>query len=165
MSSSPISSSSLQRSKLDRREFLKLSALAGGGLVVGTYLGFGNALGAAEGTATATRNFAPNAFITIAPNGAVTLIAPNTEMGQGAKTALPMIIAEELDVAWEQVTIVQGDLNPAYGRQSAVGSGSTPGNFMPLRQAGATARVLLVEAAALAWKVPADECSTESGTV
>jgi isoquinoline 1-oxidoreductase subunit beta len=150
---------------VDRRSFLKISALAGGGLLVGTYLGFGNDLDAAE-TATATPgSFSPNAFIKITPDGAVSLIAPNSEMGQGAKTALPMIIAEELDVAWEQVTITQGDLNPAYGRQSAVGSGSTPGNFAPLRQAGATARAMLVEAAAHTWNVPASECTTEKGTV
>jgi isoquinoline 1-oxidoreductase beta subunit len=154
-------------SNLDRRSFLKVSALAGGGLVVGTYLGLGSSLDAAEAATSANTagNFAPNAFITIAPNGAVTLIAPNSEMGQGAKTALPMILAEELDVAWEQVTVQQGALNPAYGRQSAVGSGSTPGNYSPLRQAGATARAMLVEAAAQTWSVPASECTTEKGAV
>src|SRR5205085_5565690 len=102
----------------------------------------------AESAPTNPTNFAPNAFISITPNGAVSLIAPNSEMGQGAKTALPMIIAEEHDVVWEQVTVTQGDLNPAYGGQFAVGSGSTPGNFAPLRHAGATARAMLVEAAA-----------------
>jgi isoquinoline 1-oxidoreductase beta subunit len=95
----------------------------------------------------------------------VSLIAPNSEMGQGAKTALPMILAEELDVAWEHVTITQGDLNPAYGRQFAVGSGSTPGNFAPLRRAGATARAMLIEAAAQQWGVPARECTTAKSTV
>jgi len=76
-----------------------------------------------------------------------------------------MIVAEELDVAWEQVTIVQGDLNPAYGRQASVGSGSTPGNYMPLRLAGATARAMLVAAAAQTWGVPASECTTERSAV
>jgi isoquinoline 1-oxidoreductase beta subunit len=76
-----------------------------------------------------------------------------------------MIVAEELDVAWEAVTIVQGDLNPAYGRQMSVGSQSTPTNFAPLRRAGATARAVLVQAAAQMWGVPAGECTTESGTV
>ena len=149
---------------MDRRNFIKVSALAGGGLMVGTYLGLGPAAQAQAAPEPAT-GFAPNAFIKIAPSGAVTLIAPNSEMGQGAKTALPMIIAEELDVAWNQVTVTQGDLNPAYGRQMAVGSGSTPGNFAPLRQAGATARAMLVEAAAQTWGVPAGECTTADGAV
>ena len=69
-------------------------------------------------------------------------------MGQGIKTSLPMIIAEELDVKWEQVIVVQGDLNPAYGRQFSVGSGSTVANFVAMRRAGAAARAVLVEAAA-----------------
>ncbi len=149
---------------MDRRSFIRVSALAGGGLIVGTYLRFGNSA-LAETTPATPANFAPNAFITIAPSGAVTLIAPNSEMGQGAKTALPMIIAEELDVAWEQVTITQGDLNPAYGRQFAVGSGSTPGNYLPLRRAGATARAMLIAAAAQTWSVPASECTTEKSVV
>jgi len=147
---------------LDRRSFLKVSALAGGGLMVGLRWGASEAL--AQTAAPAT-NFVPNAFISITPNGAVALIAPNSEMGQGAKTALPMIIAEELDVPWSSVTIYQGDLNPAYGRQAAVGSGSTPGNYAPLRQAGAGARALLVAAAAQTWGVPESECTTANGVV
>jgi isoquinoline 1-oxidoreductase beta subunit len=86
-------------------------------------------------------------------------------MGQGIKTGLPMIVAEELDVAWDQVTVVQGDLNPAYGRQSSVGSGSTIGNYTPLRVAGATARAMLIAAAAQTWGVPESECTTERSTV
>src|SRR5262249_7922112 len=112
---------------VDRRQFIKVSALAGGGLLFGTYLRFGESVAHAE-TAPVAENFAPNVFISIAPSGAVSIIAPNSEMGQGIKTGLPMIVAEELDVAWENVTIVQGDLNPAYGRQASVGSGSTVGN-------------------------------------
>jgi isoquinoline 1-oxidoreductase beta subunit len=149
---------------VDRRGFIKVSALAGGGLLVGTYLRFGQSSAFAE-TPVAAADFAPNAFISIAPNGAVSIIAPNSEMGQGIKTSLPMIVAEELDVAWEQVTVVQGDLNPAYGGQRSVGSGSTPGNYAPLRLAGATARAMLIEAAAQTWGVPAAECTTEKGAV
>jgi isoquinoline 1-oxidoreductase beta subunit len=150
---------------MNRRSFIKVSALAGGGLLVAGYLPFGGTTAlAAEGVARPT-SFTPNVFVSIAPDGAVTLIAPNSEMGQGAKTALPMILAEELDVGWEQVTVKQADLNSVYGRQMAVGSGSTPGNYMPLRQAGATARVMLVEAAAQTWGVPATECATEHGAV
>jgi len=149
---------------LDRRAFIKVSALAGGGLLVGTYLRFGPESAFAEGVAAAD-NFVPNAFISISPSGAVSIIAPNSEMGQGIKTSLPMIVAEELDVPFEQVTIVQGDLNPAYGRQMSVGSQSTPTNYAPMRRAGATARAMLVAAAAQTWGVPESECGTEKGAV
>src|ERR1043166_3879968 len=140
---------------MDRRSFIKAGTLAGGGLLVGTYLGFGNSTAWAETSAAAAGPFTPNAFITITPGGAISIIAPNSEMGQGIRTSLPMIVAEELDVPWKQVTVVQGDLNPAYGRQMSVGSMSTPTNFTPLRHAGATARAMLIEAAAQTWGVPA----------
>jgi isoquinoline 1-oxidoreductase subunit beta len=144
-----------------RRDFIRVGAMVGGGLLISTYVPFGELL-AAE---VVPADFAPNAFVTISPSGAVTIIAPNTEMGQGIKTGLPMIVAEELDVPWDQVTIVQGDLNAAYGRQFSVGSQSTPSNWMPMRQAGATARAVLIQAAAETWNVPASECVTESGSV
>ncbi|HVU22807.1 MAG TPA: molybdopterin cofactor-binding domain-containing protein [Opitutus sp.] len=150
---------------MDRRAFIRIGALAGGGLLVGARMGRAVPASPADSAAAASGDFAPNAFVTITSGGKVSLIAPNSEMGQGAKTALPMIIAEELDVPWEQVTVTQGDLNPAYGGQFAVGSSSTPGNFEPLRQAGATARALLVAAAAQAWNVPTAECTTEAGAV
>ena len=150
-------------SKVDRRSFIKVGALAGGGLLISTYVPFGEALAATAPTAAG--EFAPNAFITISSTGTVTIIAPNSEMGQGIKTSLPMIVAEELDVPWQSVTVVQGDLNPAYGRQFSVGSQSTPGNYMPMRRAGATGRAMLIQAAAATWNVPAGECSTESGAV
>jgi isoquinoline 1-oxidoreductase subunit beta len=150
--------------RMDRRHFVKVSALAGGGLLIGTHVLLGEP-STAEPLAAAPADFAPNAFISISSSGAVSIIAPNSEMGQGVKTSLPMIVAEELDVAWEQVTVMQGDLNPAYGRQTSVGSQSTPANFYPLRRAGATARAVLVQAAAQMWSVPVSECTTERGTV
>ncbi|MEO7999423.1 MAG: molybdopterin cofactor-binding domain-containing protein, partial [Gemmatimonadaceae bacterium] len=156
---------SAESPNMERRNFIKVSALAGGGLLVGSYFTFGSAAALAEGAPATAVDFTPNVFVSIAPSGAVTLIAPNSEMGQGIKTSLPMIVAEELDVKWEQVTVTQGDLNPAYGRQFSVGSGSTTGNFAPMRRAGATARALLIEAAAQTWGVPAGECSTEQGVV
>ncbi|HEX9816026.1 MAG TPA: molybdopterin cofactor-binding domain-containing protein, partial [Candidatus Thermoplasmatota archaeon] len=150
---------------LTRRTFIKVGALAGGGLLIGTYLRFGSDAAVAQEAVSGGASFAPNAFIRIAPDGTVSLIAPNTEMGQGAKTVLPMILAEELDVDWERVEITQGDFNPAYGRQFAVGSSSTPGNYTPLREAGAAARAMLVAAAAQSWSVPAGECTTANGVV
>ena len=150
---------------VDRRAFIRVSALAGGGLLVGAYLRFGPSSAFAEALPETAGTFEPNAFISIASNGGVSIIAPNSEMGQGIKTGLPMIVAEELDVPWEQVTVVQGDLNPAYGRQFSVGSGSTVANFAPLRRAGATARAMLVDAAAQGWGVSSAECTTERGAV
>jgi len=150
---------------VDRRAFIKVSAIAGGGLLVGTYLRFGVSSLFAEAAPAAADGFAPNAFIRIMPSGAVSIIAPNSEMGQGVRTSLPMIVAEELDVPWDEVTVVQGDLNPEYGRQVSVGSQSTVSNFTPLRHAGATARAMLVEAAAQTWGVPASACATDQGAV
>jgi isoquinoline 1-oxidoreductase beta subunit len=149
--------------KVGRRDFIKVGALTGGGLLVATYFPFGEAF--AGTLPAAAGDFAPNAFITITPAGAITIIAPNSEMGQGIKTGLPMIVAEELDVPWSAVTVVQGDLNPAYGRQFSVGSGSTVGNYAQLRTAGATARAMLIQAAATTWGVPASECTTENAAV
>jgi isoquinoline 1-oxidoreductase beta subunit len=149
---------------MDRRQFVKVGALVGGGLMIGTYVDL-DRLDAALVASELPADFAPNAFVTIAPSGAVTIIAPNSEMGQGIKTSLPMIVAEELDVPWDQVTVRQGDLNSAYGRQTSVGSQSTPSNYNAMRLAGATARAVLVQAAAETWGVPASECATESGSV
>lgn len=150
---------------IDRREFIRISGLVGGGLLVASALDTDEAMASSTAALAPVADFAPNVFVSIAPSGGVTLVAPNSEMGQGIKTSLPMIIAEELDVAWEQVTVVQGDLNPAYGRQFSVGSGSTVANYMAMRRAGAAARAALVEAAAQEWKVPASECTTTAGMV
>lgn len=142
-----------------RRQFLRDSAI-GSGLVLGFYLqSTASALGqVAKPTNTPGADFTPNAFIRISPNGIVTLISKQPEIGQGIKTSLPTVIAEQLEVNWQDVRIVQGDLNPAYGRQSAGGSTSTPTNYEEFHRLGATARTMLVEAAAATWGVPAGEC-------
>ncbi|MBC7843104.1 MAG: xanthine dehydrogenase family protein molybdopterin-binding subunit [Gemmatimonadaceae bacterium] len=152
---------------LDRREFLRVSALAGGGLLLGAWLDFGTngMLEAAEAPLT-DGEFSPNAFIRIAPSGSITIMAKNPEIGQGIKTMLPMLIAEELDVDWSAITIEQAMSEPAkYGSQVAGGSTATPTNWEPLRKAGAAGRQMLVAAAAQAWNVPAAECTTASGVV
>ncbi|MBL0940840.1 MAG: xanthine dehydrogenase family protein molybdopterin-binding subunit [Gemmatimonadaceae bacterium] len=154
---------------IDRRQFIKISGLAGGGLLVASALDTAELFAAGKAAPAvglaSTEHFAANVFVSIAPDGVVTLVAPNSEMGQGIKTSLPMIIAEELDVPWEQVTVVQGDHDPMYGRQFSVGSGSTVANYAAMRRAGAAARAVLIEAAAQEWGVNASECTTADGVV
>lgn len=151
-----------------RRDFLRKSVLAGGGLVLGCYLDSADSAVdriAKPPAVLAPGEFKPNAFIRIAPNGVVTLISKQPEIGQGIKTSLPMVIAEELEVNWKDVVIVQGDLDPAYGSQGAGGSRSTPTNYEEFHRLGATARAMLIEAAAQTWKVPAGDCVAADSAV
>lgn len=144
-----------------RRFFLKVSILSGGGMLIGGHEAL--AQGPRRGQQAPLD---PNAFVKIAPDGTVTLTGKNPEMGQGIKTALPMILAEELDLDWKRVRVVQGDLDEVkFGSQSAGGSRSTPNNWDLLRQVGATARLMLLQAAASTWNVPVSELTTELGVV
>ncbi|MDE2485832.1 MAG: xanthine dehydrogenase family protein molybdopterin-binding subunit, partial [Alphaproteobacteria bacterium] len=141
-----------------RREFMRASASA-----AGLVLAFSIApkAGTAEQGAQAL-----NAYVRIAPDGVVTIMAQNPDMGQGVKTSLPMIIAEELDADWAMVRIEQADNDPKlYGRQFAGGSLSTPMHWDDHRRVGAVARAMLIQAAALAWNCPAGECTTDAGVV
>lgn len=138
---------------LPRRSFLKASALAGGGLLIDFAIPMQGI--AAAGTTVL------NAFVAIDEAGAITIAARNPEMGQGIKTSLPMIVAEELDADWQQVRVEQADLDPArYGPQFSGASMSTMMGYMPMRQAGALARDMLVRAAAARWGVPVAEVTT-----
>ncbi len=152
-------------SQIDRRGFLKVTALAGGGFALGYCLHPVSAL--AQGTAldNTTRVFTPNPFIKITPDGTVTIVAKNPEVGQGVKTSLPMIVAEELEVDITAVKIEQAALDPQLGNQFAGGSLSTPQNYDTLRRAGAVARTMLIEAAAQTWGVPAAELRAQNGAV
>ncbi len=144
--------------KLDRRQFLKLTGTVGGGLM----LGF--ALPRAQAHADHV-DFNPNGYVKIDSEG-ITLYAPNPEIGQGVKTSLPMIVAEELDADWTEIRVVQSEINPAaYGQQYAGGSTAIPSNYAKLRQAGATARAMLVQAAAEQWSVSPGTLSTELSQV
>jgi isoquinoline 1-oxidoreductase subunit beta len=149
--------------EMQRRDFLKLSVAAGGGLLIGFYFS-----GSAEAAAAAT--FAPNAFVRIGNDDLVTVIVNHSEMGQGVYTALPMILAEELDADWKNVRFEPAPVDPKYnhpvfGIQMTGGSTSTWSSFDQFRKAGATARALLVMAAAQQWNVEPAACRTENGAV
>jgi isoquinoline 1-oxidoreductase beta subunit len=147
-----------------RRDFLKVTSLVGGGLLFASYVEAADTLSAFAGPRAT--DFAPNAFIRMTPDGIVTIIAKNPEIGQGVKTMLPMLIADELDVEWKSVRVEQADLDTAkFERQSAGGSTATPNNWIPMRRVGAAARAMLVTAAAQTWGVPEAELETSSGVV
>ncbi|MCC6989766.1 MAG: xanthine dehydrogenase family protein molybdopterin-binding subunit, partial [Acidobacteria bacterium] len=149
---------------VDRRSFLRVSSLAGGGLMLATWLE--PLAGSLAPALEAAGEFMPNAFIKMASDGLVTIVAKNPEVGQGIKTMLPMILADEFDVDWAAIRLEQADLDEdRYGRQNAGGSTATPTNWDPLRKAGAVGRHLMVQAAAQSWNVPASECTTASGRV
>jgi isoquinoline 1-oxidoreductase beta subunit len=149
---------------VDRRGFLKLSGLAGGGLLLGFSLR-AEATEVAAGSAESLEAFAPDALLRITPDSRITIISKQPEIGQGIKTSLPIIIAEELDVDWKDVVIEQGDLDSRYGNQSAGGSTSTPNNYNDFHRVGAVARAMLVQAAAQTWSVPEGECTTAGSAV
>lgn len=152
---------------LSRRSFMKASSLAGGGMLIGFNLFNSCKPDAKPPVDLANLNYNDfNAFIKIADNGAVTIYSPNPEIGQGVKTAMPMIIAEELDVAWKDVYVKQGILDTKnYTRQVAGGSQSIRFGWDPLRKTGATARQMLVNAAAKKWGVDPSECNTSAGII
>jgi isoquinoline 1-oxidoreductase beta subunit len=158
--------SAVLEAPIGRRSFLRLATMAGGGLALGYYIRpAGLAEGGAPGAAQGDGLFAPNAFIRIAPDGAVTIYSSRPEVGQGIKTALPMVVAEELGADWKTVSVVTAHLDKVFGPQFAGGSLSTPMDYTTMRKMGAAARTMLVEAAAQTWSVPAGECVAEGGVV
>lgn len=157
--------------KLGRRAFLKASALAGGGMVL-SFNWLASCTPAEEEAAQQMAKELPkewfelNGFLKIGDNGLVTIMSPNPEIGQNVKTSMPMIIAEELDVNWDDVIVEQAPLNTdIFKRQLAGGSQSIRQGWESLRLTGATAKQMLKEAAAKAWEVPVEEITTENGTL
>jgi isoquinoline 1-oxidoreductase beta subunit len=151
-----------------RRDFLKGSAAVTGALVVGFTLPTASryATAAAAGGA----DFAPNAFLRIAPDGQITVVCGLSEMGQGVHMGIASLVAEELDADWKSIRLQQAPvdkayINPAFGMQATGGSTSIRGNYLPMRKAGAAARQMLVTAAAAQWGVDAATCRTENGRV
>ena len=150
--------------QLNRRDFIKTVSAAGAGLALAFYLPGDETANAAP--LLVGEDFSPNAFLRIAADGSVLITVAKVEMGQGVKTALPMIVAEELDADWSNVTVEQSDAHPTkYGSQGTGGSFSIRGSWQMLRSAGATARAMLVQAAARTWNVDPSSCKTENGWV
>ncbi len=151
----------MTKDQTSRRSFLKVSALTGGGLMLGFNWGF-----SAEDVKVVPADYRFNAFLTIANDGIVTIMSPNPEIGQNVKTSMPMVIAEELDVAWDNVVVKQAPLDTEnYTRQVAGGSQSIRQGWTSLRTVGATAKQMLIGAAASKWGVSASTCKASEGKV
>ena len=154
-----------------RRDFIRTGAMAGGGLLIAIELAvhprIARAMDALPG---GDEPFAPSAWIRIATDGVITVIVDRSEMGQGVDTALPMLVAEELDADWKTIRFEHAPVNPAYvnpliGMQATGGSTSVRASWKPFRTAGAAAREMLVSAAAVRWSVTPGSCTTKDGEV
>jgi isoquinoline 1-oxidoreductase subunit beta len=154
--------------KTSRRDFLKIAATTSGGLLIGFSWSSCDSpkveVLTNDQVLSKAVNF--NAFLSISPDGDVVIYSPNPELGQNIKTSFPMIVAEELDADWQKVRVIQANLDTEkFERQVTGGSGAMPHSWERLRKAGATARHLLVTAAATKWDLPVAELTTESGFV
>ncbi|HUM12072.1 MAG TPA: molybdopterin cofactor-binding domain-containing protein [Myxococcaceae bacterium] len=153
-------------SDLSRRAFLRVSTVAGGGLLLSSFWDPVEAAAPSPTPGQPGKEPALNAFVRIHPDGTVSIASKNPEIGQGVKTMLPMLIADELDVEWRRVRVEQVPLDTTrYKDQWSGGSQAVPNNWLPMRQVGAAARSMLVTAASQKWKVPPAECTTAKGKV
>ena len=151
-------------SVVNRREFLKTGAAGGAALVIGFH--WSPSALADQAKEQEEKTPSPfDAWVRITPDNRVTLVLGKSEMGQGVYTSLPMILAEELCVDWKQVQVEQAPTNPKVYDLGTGGSGSVAGSWLPLRQAGAAAREMLIEAAAKKWEVGRDTCKAKDGFV
>ena len=145
-------------SPVSRRDFIVAGAAAGAGLVIGVYLPHGRKHRAGDA-------FSPNAYLKITPDNKVTVVVARSEMGQGVRTSLPMILAEELEADWKQIQIEQAGASTLFGDQTTGGSASVRTTWDPMRRAGAAAREMLISAAALHWGVGRASCKAENGAI
>src|SRR5579883_2803935 len=148
---------------VDRRAFLKTATAGGAVLLIGCHLPGNGAPAAGSQEKPGVNPF--NAWVRITPDNQITLILGKSEMGQGVSTALPMILAEELCVEWDQVKVEQAPTNPKIYAHGTGGSGSVAGSYLPLRQAGAAAREMMITAAAKHWNVVRETCKAEKGGI
>ena len=144
-------------SPLSRREFITAGVAAGAGLVIGFYL--------PHGASSEKKAFSPNAYLRITPDNKITVLVPRSEMGQGVRTSLPTILAEELEADWKRIEVEQVGASTLYGDQTTGGSASVRTTWDPMRKAGAAAREMLISAAALEWGIPRSACKAENGSV
>src|SRR5882672_3780885 len=151
-------------SNVTRRAFLKTSAATGASLVFPFYFP-GSPPRTKNSDPPAAASYSPNAWLELDSGGGVKIWCAKSEVGQGVRTALPMLVAEELCCDWRRVQVVQADLDPKYGDQLTGGSYSVRGSYSDLRKAGAAAREVLISAAAIEWNVPHSECHAENGSV
>ncbi|MBL7862852.1 MAG: xanthine dehydrogenase family protein molybdopterin-binding subunit [Cyclobacteriaceae bacterium] len=150
--------------KTNRRGFIKLGLSAGGGLMLG--FNWSSAVASIENFSAAATHVDFNSYLAISPEDVITIFSPNPELGQNIKTSFPMVVAEELDADWKKVKVVQAPLDTKkYDRQLTGGSGAVPHSWERLRKAGATARQMLMEAAAKRWSVSASTLTTNAGFV
>ena len=144
-------------SPLSRREFVAAGVAAGAGLVIGFYL--------PHQASSEKESFSPSAYLRITPDNKITIVVARSEMGQGVRTALPMILAEELEADWKQITIEQAGASTLFGDQTTGGSASIRTTWDPMRKAGAAAREMLISAAALTWNVSRSSCAAENSRI
>ncbi|MES2797691.1 MAG: molybdopterin cofactor-binding domain-containing protein, partial [Bacteroidota bacterium] len=149
-----------------RRDFFKIASTISGGLMIGFNWNSEAAVANSSNSALAEGLIEFNSFLSIEPNGKVIIFSPNPEIGQGIKTAFPVIVAEELDVDWKDVIVKQAHLDTKkFERQLTGGSGAIKHSWERLRKAGATAKYMLTEAAANKWSVPMSECKADKGMI
>jgi len=159
------------RAALSRRSFLRVSATVGGGLLIGLYLtDSAEAASASELQGTQPPNFPPSAFVHVRPDGQIVIVVNRVELGQGITTALPMLLADEMDADWSRVTTELAPAadvykDPLWGQQIVAGSASLGNSFMQYRELGAKTRAVLVAAAAAQWNVRPESCRTEASVV
>lgn len=157
----------MQQSNTSRRDFLKITTFTGGGLLLGfSWFGAEGEMPTVINTLPLDKSIGFNSYLSIAADGVITIYSPNPELGQNIMTSFPMIVAEELDADWTKVKVEQAALDTkSFDRQLTGGSGAIPHSWKRLRNAGATARAMLIQSAATQWNVPSTECTASNGFV